>query len=176
MQTVPHCPAKWTFFHVLAHCMQCAAPAERWAAFLCSTFSVISDAILHLLLREIYPCWHSTLVNVCTEEDEDDPYFDSSAFFSFYKTALKLSESEEKGQCDGHSTRIFSCYYAHSYWILVKTKIRKNGQILEAVCTLIRDWRNWFSKNCWIHISQCKNFVFFSLLWWNKNIQVGTLT
>ena len=85
MQTVPHCPAKWTFFHVLAHCMQCAAPAEHWAAFLCSTFSVISDAILHLLLREIYPCWHSTLVNVCTEEDEDDPYFDSSAFFSSIK-------------------------------------------------------------------------------------------
>ena len=26
---------------------------------------------------------------------QDDPYFDSSAFF-FYKTALKLSESEEK--------------------------------------------------------------------------------
>ena len=56
----------------------------------------------------------------------------------------------------------FFCYYAHSYWILVKTKIRKNGQILEAVCILIRDWRNWFSKNCWIHISQCNNFVFLS--------------
>ena len=107
MQTVPHCPAKWTFFDVLAHYAMCCTSWALSGLFMFYIFGYLSDAILYLLLREIYPCWHSTLVNVCTEEDEDDPYFDSSAFFSFYKTALKLSESEEKGQCDGHSTRIF---------------------------------------------------------------------
>ena len=98
--------------------MQCAAPAEHWAAFLCSTFSVISDAILHLLLREIYPCWHSTLVNVCTEEDEDDPYFDSSAFFSSIKLPWNYLNRRKRSMRWSYEDFFFAITY--TYWIYIR--------------------------------------------------------
>ena len=156
-----------------------------WAAalsglFMFYIFGYLSDAILYLLLREIYPCWHSTLVNVVRYVQKKKTkmirILTVPPFFPSIKLPWNYLNRRKKVNVMVIVPGFFFCYYAHSYWILVKTKIRKNGQILEAVCTLIRDWRNWFSKNCWIHISQCNNFVFFSLLWWNKNIQVGTLT
>ena len=74
----------------------------------------LSKALSRENETEIVKITHSA---VCTEEDEDDPYFDSSAYFFFYKTALKLSELEEKVNAMVIRGFIFFCYYALAHWI-----------------------------------------------------------
>ena len=95
MQTVPHCPAKWTFFHVLAHYAMCCT---SWA---------LSGLFMFYIFGYLWrnppppPPWNLSMLTFYTckcmyRRRRRWSVFWQFRLFFFYKTALKLSESEEK--------------------------------------------------------------------------------
>ena len=82
-------------------------------------FGYLSDAILYLLLREIYPCWHSTLVNVVRYVQKKKTkmirILTVPPFFPSIKLPWNYLNRRKKVNVMVIVPGFFFCYYAHSY-------------------------------------------------------------